>query len=115
MEVVDEVLHQLHAHTIPRILVYNKADVAGFAAPRDAVAISAKTGQGLEQLFACIQERLSESWWKGSILIPYHRGDVAAQVHAFGTILKESYLEEGTEITCKLPKGRYQQIIKQLQ
>ena len=36
MEVVDEVLHQLHAHTIPRILVYNKADVAGFAAPRDA-------------------------------------------------------------------------------
>ena len=115
MEVVDEVLHQLHAHTIPRILVYNKADVAGFAAPRDAVAISAKTGQGLEHLFVCIQERLSESWWKGNILIPSHRGDVAAQVHAFGTILKESYLEEGTEITCKLPKGRYQQIIKQLQ
>ena len=42
MEVVDEVLHQLHAHTIPRILVYNKADVAGFAAPRDAVRSAQK-------------------------------------------------------------------------
>ncbi|MFR4008880.1 MAG: hypothetical protein ACLT0Y_06110 [Christensenellales bacterium] len=25
IEVVDEVLHQLNAHTIPRLLVYNKA------------------------------------------------------------------------------------------
>ncbi len=115
MEVVDEVLHQLNAHTIPRIVVYNKADIAGFEAPKGAVAISAKNGQGLEPLFACIQDRLSESWWQGSLLIPYHRGDLAAQIRACGTILNETYLQEGTEIVCKLPKAKYSQMIKQLQ
>lgn len=115
MEVVDEVLHQLHAHTIPRIVVYNKADLAGFEAPRNAVAISAKNGQGLERLSEYIQERLSESWWKGSLLIPYHRGDIVAQVRTLGTVIEETYSEAGTELICKLPKERYYQIIKQLQ
>ena len=114
MEVVEEVLHQLNAHTIPRIVVYNKADIAGFSAPKGTVAISAKTGQGLDDLFTHIQDKLSESWWKGTLLIPYERGELTAQIRTFGAILEEEYLPEGTKITCRIPKQRYRQIESQL-
>ena len=114
IEVVDEVLHQLNAHTIPRLLVYNKADVSGFTAPKDAVAISAKTGQGLETLYRQIREKLSESWWQGRLLIPYAKGEVLALIRAYGTVESEEYLPEGTSISCRLPAERAKQIQKQL-
>ena len=114
IEVVDEVLHQLNAHTIPRLLVYNKADVSGFAAPKGAVAISAKTGQGIETLYRQIREKLSESWWQGRLLIPYAKGEVLALIRTYGAVESGEYLPEGTSISCRLPAERAKQIQKQL-
>ena len=114
IDVVDQVLHELDAHTIPRLLVYNKADVGGFDAPKGAVAISAKTGEGLPALCRAIQDKLSESWWQGSLLVPYDRGEAMALIRSYGTVLSEEYLPEGTRVDCKLPQERARQLQKLL-
>jgi GTP-binding protein HflX len=58
---VDAILHELHVDGKPTILAFNKSDRPHAGAPEPpagAVAISAKTGAGLEELRATIVSRL---------------------------------------------------------
>ncbi len=52
MEVVEDVLKQLHADKIPRIIVFNKIDKLNkpFVVPNNAVIISAKNNNGIENI-----------------------------------------------------------------
>ncbi|MFR6343704.1 MAG: HflX GTPase family protein [Christensenellales bacterium] len=110
IEVVDEVLHQLTAHTIPRLLVYNKADVSGFARQR-VLWQSAPKRTGLKR---CIGRygKLSNPGGRGA-LIPYAKGSAGID-STYGTVESEEYLPEGTSISCRLPAERAKQIQKQL-
>ena len=66
--IVEDLIHELKADQIPCIRVYNKCDVA-FSGERsheeDAVSISAKTGEGLDQLLAMIGKRLDTGFLSG--------------------------------------------------
>ena len=60
MQVVDDVLHEIHADNIPKIIVYNKVDKIDkpFIVPDNAVLISAKNNTGIEILKQKIKEML---------------------------------------------------------
>lgn len=60
IEVVEEVLKQIHADKIPTILVYNKIDKAKslFEVPKDVVLISAKSNSNIEELKQRMIEKL---------------------------------------------------------
>ena len=62
MQTVDEVLKEIHADHIPKIVVYNKVDriKTPFAVPDGAVLISAKNNTGIDALKQKISTSLFE-------------------------------------------------------
>ena len=60
-QTVDKVVAQLGAQDIPRVMVYNKADkcdpdVIPFIRPDEGVKISAKSGEGVDDLLTAIEK-----------------------------------------------------------
>ena len=74
--IVDELIRELGAESIPCIRVYNKCDVA-FTAQQgreaDAVYISAKTGEGIPALLEAVDKKLDKGTKRVVIHLPYDR------------------------------------------
>jgi GTP-binding protein HflX len=84
---------------VPELLAFNKADLAGDEAARlverhpGSVAISAVSGEGVEDLLRVIGDRLRALTTVVELVVPYDRGDVLAAVHREGAVLVETALE----------------------
>lgn len=93
------------------IVVLNKADLAGadrlaelsLAFPR-AISVSAKGGQGLEELLAAIDGILAGEARVGRYAIPHARGDLVARAHRTGRVISEAYGDEVVVIEAVLPE-----------
>ncbi len=109
---VDEVLTQLELQTKPRLTVFNKRDRVEDPqslevlerAYEPAVAISAKSGEGLDQL----QERLARHLAllliePVSLRVPAERSDLLALVYQTGQVLKRRELDGTVELSARLP------------
>ena len=77
-QVVDNLIQELGAGELPRIEAYNKSDLvpAGEILPHgeDIVAISARTGEGVDRLLEMINERLDKGTRRCTLHIPYDKG-----------------------------------------
>ena len=74
--IVDELIRELEAESIPCIRVYNKCDVAFTAQQEreaDAVYISAKTGEGIPALLEAVDKKLDKGTKRVVIHLPYDR------------------------------------------
>ena len=74
--IVDELIRELGAESIPCIRVYNKCDVAFTAQQEreaDAVYISAKTGEGIPALLEAVDKKLDKGTKRVVIQLPYDR------------------------------------------
>lgn len=112
MAAVDETLEQIGAHEIPRILVFNKCDLVdeaecGTLAARypDAVLVSARTGEGTDDLIRAIERAATASELTMEVVVPYSRGDITSLAHGKCTVVAESYDERGTIMTLRVPQG----------
>ncbi len=98
LEITAEVLAGLGiGPDVPRLRVYNKSDcVPGFT-PFDetALAVSAKTGQGLNELLAAIDKALAGRMCRVRVLLPYPRLALADTLRAGGTVTREDYRADG--------------------
>lgn len=75
-QIVENLIAELKADHIPCIHVYNKSDVAftgEWPKEDDAVAISAKTGEGIEELMAAIDRKLDKGTRRVMIHLPYDK------------------------------------------
>ena len=74
--IVDRLIHELKADQIPCLRVYNKCDLA-FSGQRpageDSVSISARTGEGVPELLACIDKKLDKGTRRVTIHLPYDK------------------------------------------
>ncbi|MCL2200129.1 MAG: GTPase HflX, partial [Defluviitaleaceae bacterium] len=98
MQVVNEVLSQLEAHTNPTLIVYNKCDIFkgnDDARGVDSVSISAKAGLGIEDLQAAITKKLSELRAEISVTLPLDAGALVSRLYASGTVHECDYHEDG--------------------
>ena len=71
-----ELFRELGADTIPCIRVYNKSDLSfpgDRAKEEDAVAISAKTGEGIPDLLALIDKKLDKGTKRVTLHLPYDK------------------------------------------
>ena len=101
IEVVDRLIGQLADPETPVLRCWNKADlVTSEALPvgPNNVAISAKTGQGIEELFAVIERELCKGRRRAVFLLPYSLGGMVETLHDKAQVLRVDYTAEGIEI-----------------
>ena len=105
---VREVLTEIGADKVPELLVINKSDLDPDSAKRlvhehrGAVAFSAVTGDGLNDLLLAIGDRMRALTTVIELLIPYDRGDIVATVHREGEVVSTSNEETAMRIRARL-------------
>ena len=105
IEAVEDVLGQIDAQRLPRVLVFNKCDLLaddGLDAMTkrfpDALFVSAQTGFGCDALIERIAHIASARDAHLDIVVPYSRGDVVSKAHEKCRILSEEHTEQGTHL-----------------
>ncbi|HZK58663.1 MAG TPA: GTPase HflX [Cryobacterium sp.] len=102
---VREVIAEVGAREIPELVVFNKSDLVSEddrlvlrgLEPR-AIFVSARSGEGVEELLAAIADRLPSPQIELDLLIPYERGDLIALLHEQGRVLSTHYVETGSQV-----------------
>jgi GTP-binding protein HflX len=109
---VDDVLREIGAGDVPRLLAWNKRDLADpdvlkarVAEQRGSVAVSAATGEGIVDLLVAIGDRLRALARIVEFVVPYERGDVLAALHREGEVLIEVHAEGGTRVRARVPEA----------
>ena len=111
---VESVLKDLGASDIPRVTVWNKADarpgvddlsiLAKEAEAAGAVATSALTGFGIEDLVQTLQETLVQvALVRIEIDVPYDSGSIIGEVRKSGVVESEVYGQDGTRVVAHVP------------
>jgi GTPase len=106
---VHTVLSEIGASGVAEQLVINKID----AAPEDvilalrgrypdAVLVSARTGEGIGELLARIEDRLPRPGVEVRALVPYARGDLIDRIHTAGEFLSSEHTEAGTRVVARV-------------
>jgi GTPase len=110
LSAVREVLAEIGADKVPELVVINKIDSADQLAlkalqlrERGAVLVSARTGEGLDELKSAVEDRLPDRDRVVRVSLPYSRGDLVARAHAAGEVTKTEHGPEGTLLEARVP------------
>ena len=106
LKVTEQVIDELGASDKPIIHVYNKCDfepeVKYGAVSEGCVAVSAKTGEGIDALLQTIDELLKKSKKKAKLLIPYSDQSVVNVIYNNYTVEECEYLDNGVMVVAVL-------------
>jgi GTPase len=108
---VNAVLEELNAFGKHTVLIFNKIDRVENPAliehvlrtNQHAVAISAHTGEGIEQLLHEIEHQVRSWRLRVKLVIPNHETALLAELHRVGRVLDTSYVEDSVHITAHIP------------
>jgi GTP-binding protein HflX len=127
IEHVQSVLREIGAHETQQVLVLNKADLLPGAeeqavqlrrilqspdgtAPH-AVAVSARTGQGLEQLQRLIDEKLpSDPVERIRLRVPAGDGATLHRLHEYGRVVSQRFDDDICEVEVEAPMSLRRQL-----
>lgn len=109
-DAVLDTIRDLGAGDVPCINVFNKVDLVDdramltqmVAALPHSAAISAKTGEGMDDLFRHIKGMLAGRYGHIRALIPYSSAQLAETAHAFGKIIAKEYRDDGIYLEAEL-------------
>ena len=109
-DVASQVLSSLDATDIPQILVLNKSDIEGAAESliTDAdrtVRICAKTGEGLPELLANVEDMLMSAKVQTEITVPYDKYSVLSLIRNNGMILEEEHCDDGVRVKALIDEA----------
>lgn len=106
---VREVFRDVGAVNVPEIVVINKADAADplvlqrlLRVEKHSIAVSARSGEGMEQLLALLESELPRPQIQTEVLVPYTEGGLVSRVHAEGEVLSEEHTPEGTLLKARV-------------
>jgi len=106
---VHEVFGDIDALKVPEVIVVNKTDATSpetllrlRSVVPEAVFVSARTGEGLEDLLDILDARLPRPEIDVHVLLPYDRGDLVSRVHGSGEVLTEEHEPTGTVLTARV-------------
>jgi GTP-binding protein HflX len=113
LEAVDRVLREIGAGELPVELVLNKIDTVDALGRRrlanrfpDALPVSARTGEGLDELRRRIANLFAERFEPVRLLIPYADGARLAELYALGAPVDERVdRPEGVFVRARLPRA----------
>ncbi|AWN29886.1 MULTISPECIES: GTPase HflX [Streptomyces] len=106
---VREVIREVGATDVPEIVVVNKADAADplvlqrlLRQEKHALAVSARTGQGMEELLTLLDEELPRPQVEIEVLVPYTQGALVSRAHAEGEVISEEHTADGTVLKARV-------------
>ncbi|MDX6278743.1 MAG: GTPase, partial [Nocardioidaceae bacterium] len=106
---VRSVLADVDALDVPEIIVINKADAADpltvkmlLANEPHAVVVSARTGEGIDELLNAIESDLPQPETQVDVMLPYARGDLLNQIHTAGEIESLDHEADGTHVIARV-------------
>ncbi|BCK68114.1 GTPase HflX [Streptomyces platensis] len=106
---VREVIRDVGATDVPEIVVVNKADAADplvlqrlLRNEKHALAVSARTGQGMAELLELLDEELPRPQVEIDVLVPYTQGALVSRAHAEGEVISEEHTAEGTVLKARV-------------
>ena len=105
IETVRNVVGEVGASNVLELVVFNKIDLVDETTRMalrglepGAIEVSARSGEGMDELLAKIAELLPEPNVRVRVVIPYSRGDLVSRIHLNSKIDELEYVEEGTRI-----------------
>lgn len=112
IRVVDSVLSDIGAVGKPMIAVYNKCDKMSEKPAKiencdKTVYISAKYGDGLDDLLEAIADTAPGKKQKITVCIPYSEGTLVNEIHEKHKVVSEEYVPEGTRMTVLVDCAMY--------
>jgi GTP-binding protein HflX len=108
---VNRVLAEIGAADVPQLLVANKLDLDRDGCKRltvdqpGTVAISARTGEGVDDLLRTVGDRLRGLSTITELVVPFDRGDVLASLHREGEVLVETATDLGMRVRARLDEA----------
>jgi GTP-binding protein HflX len=106
---VRDVIGEVDGRDIPEIVAFNKSDLIDDnqrlllrGLEPSGVFVSARTGEGVEELLARIAEVLPAPSLEVELLVPYDRGDIVSILHSRGVVTATEYVEGGTHVTARI-------------
>jgi GTP-binding protein HflX len=113
LDAVERVLGEIGAGELPVELVLNKVDAIDPLTRRrlsnrfpDALLVSARTGEGLDELRHRVAERFADRFEPVRLLIPYAEGARLAELYALGAPVDErADRPEGVFVRARLPRS----------
>ncbi|MGW2824638.1 GTPase HflX [Streptomyces sp. NPDC001443] len=106
---VREVIRDVGATQVPEIVVINKADAADpltlqrlMRIEKRSIAVSARTGRGIAELLALIDNELPRPSVEIEALVPYTHGKLVARTHSEGEVISEEHTPEGTLLKARV-------------
>lgn len=122
IEQVEEVLKEIDAGEVPKLLICNKIDALENIQPRIdrddtglpiRVWLSAQKGIGIELLFQALSERLGKQIIKHSLRLPASEGKLRSVFYQLNCIEEEFYDDNGDcLLKVKLPAREWNRLIK---
>ena len=109
---VEAVLHEIGGDDVPAELVVNKIDAVDSLRRRrlsnrfpDALQVSARTGEGLDELRRRLALRFSERFEPVRLLLPYEEGHLVAELYGLGAPIDERVDgPDGVFVRAHLPR-----------
>ena len=102
MEVADKVLSELGANP-SKIYVYNKVDALDelpIYGKKPSCYVSARTGQGIDELKEMILNELSAGIQRVTLLVPYDKSGVISRLHRDAKVISIEYVDEGNLVVA---------------
>jgi GTP-binding protein HflX len=109
---VEDVLEEIGAGDVTRLLALNKADLIdaerrrelGFRHP-DGVLVSGVTGEGLDVLGERVQEAFARTLRDVELLVPYDEGGRLAELYELADGLEREETAEGVRVTARVSES----------
>ncbi len=116
IEAVEDTLAEIDVPDIPRILVWNKIDMASsneqpalmetdtyFA----TAVVSAQQKIGISQLLENVENALASVLRSVRLSLPFDRGDLVSMLHEVASVETQEYTSDGVLLKAQIPASRY--------
>ena len=114
LQVTRDLLDSLGCGEKPVLTVLNKCDLLdGSVMAQDFggyIKISAKTGEGIDELLQAIEDNLPVRMHRVSLLIPFAQAGLVNDIRQSGTLLSEEYTPDGVSVEAVADEQLYSKL-----
>jgi GTPase len=118
MDAVDEVLDNLGCEDTPRLILLNKMDIAEEDSlsellgqhRKDALQISALTGEGLSEVVTAVADRATGDAIDAVIHLPHSAGKLQTELSRRADVREREFTDDGVRMSIRMNRAQFEQL-----